>query len=285
VFERFFGKKNLILSVVGDDSRHREWVNEESSFDLALIYYGQQKNRYLEDSTYYLQKSGYKWNLIADFIDLHPSILKQYQYVWCPDDDIQVNSYVVNMLFRYFKHYKMDIAQPSLTDHSHRSHSITLHRENVILRYTNFVEIMMPLFSVFAFNKVFHTFRESNSCWGCDWIWPKLMDYKNCGIIDAVVVTHEKRNGDLFKKYESDRVFPEDEAKENMKQYNIMSKVCIELSSIGYLLQKKRCSVQIKGISNPDNFAKLSRPCRRANKCSVASDELSHRFTDLRVLK
>jgi hypothetical protein len=270
---------------VGDDSRHPDWIDGDADFDLALIYYGSENKKYVDDSTYYKQGTGYKWNLIADFIDTHPKILKQYKRIWCPDDDIQANSYVINMLFRYFEYYDMNIAQPSLTKQSVYSHEITLHREEVILRYTNFVEIMMPLFSIPAFRKVFHTFRESVTCWGCDWVWPKLLEFENCGIIDAVVVTHGRKYGDIVGKYKKDHIFPEDELKYNLKKYGIASKICIELSNVRVSYPKKRCKIKIKGISNPKNFSRLSRPCRRANYCSIADDEVSGRFMDLRVLK
>lgn len=48
--------KNLIISVVGDESLHPSWINGNKQFHTYLIYYGKHENKYKNDCDFYLQK-------------------------------------------------------------------------------------------------------------------------------------------------------------------------------------------------------------------------------------
>ena len=61
--------RNLILSAVGDNSLHKSWISEEDpSFDLFLIYYGNQENKYKNDATHYVQRKGNKYFMFYDLL-------------------------------------------------------------------------------------------------------------------------------------------------------------------------------------------------------------------------
>ncbi|KAK3241370.1 hypothetical protein CYMTET_48860 [Cymbomonas tetramitiformis] len=74
------------------------------------------------------------------------------------------------------------------------SHPITKHcsGNRHKLRYTQFVEVQMPVFSRYALEKCMKTFQETTSTWGLDLIWPKLLGYPTdkIAIIDAVQAYH-----------------------------------------------------------------------------------------------
>jgi hypothetical protein len=49
---------------------------------------------------------------------------------------------------------------------------------------------MCPIFSRTAFAACLHTFKESKTGYGLDFVWPRLLDFKDIGIIDSVPVRH-----------------------------------------------------------------------------------------------
>jgi hypothetical protein len=59
-----------------------------------------------------------------------------------------------------------------------------------VLRYSPYVEVMCPLFTREALLRVAHTFLESRSGWGLDWVWPAYFSANQLAIIDAVGVEH-----------------------------------------------------------------------------------------------
>jgi hypothetical protein len=88
------------------------------------------------------------------------------------------------------------LAQPSLHPGSFFNHKLTIHDHRYVLRYTRFVEIMMPAFSRAALVLCLPTFRMSVSGWGLDYLWPRCLSfpYKGIAIVDAVVVGHTKQS-------------------------------------------------------------------------------------------
>lgn len=83
--------KNLIIGVVGDESLHRHWKSDE--YDLFLVYYGDEINKYKRDSNYYATYKGTKFNIVGDLYDDHKEIIDQYKYIFIPDDDLYISSY------------------------------------------------------------------------------------------------------------------------------------------------------------------------------------------------
>ena len=63
----------------------------------------------------------------------------------------------INKLFCEMEERRIEIAQPGLS-HSYYTFKHTLRDRTCVLRYTNFVEIMLPCFSRAALKKVLHTF-------------------------------------------------------------------------------------------------------------------------------
>ena len=71
--------KNLIISAVGDESLHGEWMAGSANFDLCLIYYGNNNEvatNYAQQSTYFLRAAGMKYHLLSNWITNNPSIIR-----------------------------------------------------------------------------------------------------------------------------------------------------------------------------------------------------------------
>ncbi|WP_017752681.1 DUF707 domain-containing protein [Clostridium tyrobutyricum] len=217
--------KNLIICRAGDNSLHKNWINNKyRNFDLLINYYGNEENKYIDDAKYYVMSGGTKYQEIYKLIEKNKFIIDKYDSIMLADDDILTNTENLSQLFDIFNYYKLDLAQPSLTLDSFFSHPITLQNKECILRYTNFVEVMIPIFSKNALKLCINTFKETKLCWGLDYIWPKLLKYKNIAIIDSNPVKHTRKvgNGDLYINLNVN-IFDEFKyllSKYNVNQYN-----------------------------------------------------------------
>ena len=106
-------KKNIVISVVGDNSYHKQWLKGgRREFDLMLIYYGTRKCVYKEDADYYFEMQGlFKLEAIAEAINKSYHIVRQYNAVFLPDDDIIMSAKEINGLFNIFYKYNFFVGQ------------------------------------------------------------------------------------------------------------------------------------------------------------------------------
>ena len=191
---------NLIIAPAGDKSLHSGWLTGQPNFELVLLYYGDDMEvakSYLKDTPHVYASKGFKWWLIKSFIENNLDWISQFEYIWFPDDDIQIDTENINELFTLTKKYDLWLCQPSLLGYA--SHQITVPHENSILRYTNFVEVMSPLMSLETVLKLKETFDANYSSWGLDGIWPYILGHPKdkIAIIDKIKMTHTKPVGSL----------------------------------------------------------------------------------------
>jgi hypothetical protein len=184
-------RRNLILSPIGDRSVHASWLShaELQAFDLFLIYYGDRGDVGREQATYYLQRKGFKWELIDHALKHYGEILGRYANIWCPDNDIRVDTVGINRLFELFEKYTLQMAQPAIAA-GEVSYQALRQRPGVVLRYSPYVEVMCPLFTRQALWRIAPTLLESRSGWGLDWVWPRYFAPHEIAILDAVGVEH-----------------------------------------------------------------------------------------------
>ncbi|HON58959.1 MAG TPA: DUF707 domain-containing protein [Smithella sp.] len=216
--------RNLIISAVGDHSFHKEWISGEPDFDLVLIYYGNDDEiftGYRKDALTAIRQKGQKFPLTGAFLQNNLALIEQYEYIWLPDDDISISTDRLNKLFKIAKEYDLSICQPSVMSANHEvSHLITSPVKNVKLRFTNFVEIMMPLFRTTTLLSLCDDFSLSESGWGLDASWShRLNDPKNkIAIIDEISALHTRPVGSDYSRF---RVHPQTELDYFLHKYNI----------------------------------------------------------------
>ncbi len=190
-------RRNLIISPIGDESMHGEWLSdrERRAFDILLVHYGANENYGRTDADYYAARKGFKWEL-TDFV-LHEfrTVVERYDYIWCPDCDIRTTTDQVNRLFDIVRRQRLQLAQPAIAA-GEITYRFLRPRPRVVLRYTPFVEVMCPVFSREALFRLQPTFGESRSGWGLDLLWPRHFGPQEMAIIDAVGVEH---TGKLFR--------------------------------------------------------------------------------------
>lgn len=191
-------KKNLVVCPAGDNSLHPNWINGNPEFDLALLYYGNNDEileNYKNNSKILIKKKSEKWHLIKFFIENNLEFIDNYDYIWFPDDDLDIKCEDINKLFDTHKKYNLKLSQPSVSGFV--SYDIERKVNNSILRYTNFVEILCPLMSKECLNTLMDTFTINESGWGMDYLWVKKLGnpIDKIAIIDEVTVEHTKPVG------------------------------------------------------------------------------------------
>ncbi|WP_240464803.1 DUF707 domain-containing protein [Paraferrimonas sp. SM1919] len=194
-------KAFLIIARVGDSSLHGQWLQGANPlFDLYLSYYGDTQQRYQQDCQFYEQQKGGKWPILAEIIERDWDVISQYDAVWLPDDDLMADAATINRMFSLFYGLGLQLGQPALTMNSYYSHPSLLQRPQSLVRMTNFVEVMAPVFSASALAQLKHTFSQSKSGWGLDNLWPHLLNNQGIGILDATAVVHTRPvGGELYK--------------------------------------------------------------------------------------
>lgn len=211
--------KNLIISAVGDSSLHREWISGDKIFDLALIYYGDNSlisKEYEEEANFFWQSKGMKYHLIDSFLKNNQEIFEEYEFIWFPDDDVSISTDAINQLFEIAKKETLQLCQPAMTGYI--SHLITKPSPRLLLRFTNFIEVIAPLMHIETVKILQSSFTLNFSGWGFDYLWSHLLGNprNTIAIIDAISMKHTKPVG---KDYSRFPVHPKKEMKKLFRQF------------------------------------------------------------------
>ena len=224
-------KRNLVICRSGDNSLHNEWINPavHKNFDLFIDYYGDTPNKYAEDADIYRQKKGFKWPELYNLVESYQSKILQYDAVWLPDDDLSIDCTRISKMFELFHCFDLQLAQPALSRDSFFSHPITLKNDQFAVRFTNFVEVMAPIFSQEALKLCWPTFKDSIIGWGLDFVWPKLLDSTKIAIIDEIPIRHTRPIGGGVM-YKSEKLDPHKEEIEVAQKYVVKTPYCFCVS-------------------------------------------------------
>ena len=138
-----------------------------------------------------ISEPGYKWQFFKKYVT--PEVCADYEYIFAWDDDIGVDLFSVGDFLDVMRRNHLQMAQPALTRSSFYSHSITLQHATPVGRYTDFVEIMVPVFEVAAWSRFYEIIEPANRWgWGYDRLARSLCGFSNLGIVDCQPVRHLK---------------------------------------------------------------------------------------------
>jgi len=190
-------RPHLVVVRVGDGSLHPTWTQGERNFDLVVDYYGDTPGRWDGTADLVVENKGSKWKGLHALLRANPGLLDGYDAVWFPDDDIATDAATISELFELHANLGLGISQPSLTTDSYFTHLTTLTHPGLLLRVTNFVEVMVPVFSRAALEACLPTFAESESGYGLDLVWQGILPGLGLesGIFDCVSVRHTRPLG------------------------------------------------------------------------------------------
>lgn len=242
--------KNLVFSVVGDKSYHKEWLGVDSDFDLALVYYGDKDDvalNYKKDSKYFFyQKTKSKFGILQKILLENSHIFNEYDYVWVPDDDLYISSKNINYMFSVAKEYDLWLSQPSLTG------NITMdflkQKDGVFIRYVNFVEQMAPLFKKEILFYLASTFDATESLWGVEHVWNALLKCPKdkIAIINNISINHMKKVGTDYSRFNISPLVEIDVLK-NIYQNVLNFEGSIDLIEYNLVMEKKMKSIVTGG--------------------------------------
>src|ERR1017187_5144904 len=191
-------RRNLVLLRAGDTSIHPHWLNapgQERNWDLIVSYFGDDPDIFRGGDWLRIDSKGPKLPGLHDVIRNHEQLVRQYDYVWLPDDDLRCSCEAINRLFDVCREQRLKLAQPSLTHDSYFTFPITLHSPLFRLRFTTFVEVMAPCMSSDVLWQLLPTMNENLSGWGVDFIWAAMLggQASSIAIIDEGQIGHTRR--------------------------------------------------------------------------------------------
>jgi hypothetical protein len=206
--------RDLVLARVGRRSLHPCWVDPGSArdWDLRLVPY-EPVDPGTGDWEVGDVVAGPKWSGLREHLRRWDG-WREYDLVWMPDDDLLLSQDAITELFAVARRVGLDLFAPALHDASHYAHFITMRNHSFQGRLTGFVEIMMPGFSRGALEELLPTLEltQTGWGWGLDSLWPKLLAYRNVGIVDGVTALHTRPVGQLRDPDLAARVIAESDA-------------------------------------------------------------------------
>jgi hypothetical protein len=197
--------KKLIFSAVGDKSFHKKWLDKNQDFDVMLVYYGNNaeiSNDYQKDCNYFFQeKTNSKFAILQKILIENLDIFNKYDYVWVPDDDLDISYKDIETLFSMAEEHNLWICQPSITENI--TMNFVKNKPGSVIRFVSFVEQMAPLFKRDILLYLGSTFDATESLWGVEHVWNALLKSPKdkIAIIDKVSAKHMKKVGTDYSRF------------------------------------------------------------------------------------
>lgn len=216
--------RDMIFTSAGDNTDFVKWwcsSKEIQNYDMYVYYYGKNTDNFTlyEKNVTHIERSiGSKFQNFYKFWKKYPEVINEYDRFFILDDDIEISCEDINKMFNLSREYNLDICGPSFTSQSKVSHEITKYRPNILLSYTNFVEVNTPLFSRDALNNLMKVYNPVLIGWGIDilYVWANGFDKtKSYAIVHSIQCTNPKDDSKRNKSRELG----------NIKDCNIRSKV------------------------------------------------------------
>lgn len=190
--------RNLVVVRAGRNSLHPGWRDPErrAGFDLLVARYEPGPSLPARPGVAEVASPGTKVAGYASLFRHYPALLDRYDFIALFDDDLQMRQADIDRLFRIGTRYGLDLFQPALSWDSHFTYAALLQNPQFLLRYTNMVEMMCPVFRAAHLRRALPLFDLSFET-GIDLVWCRLTEASRprCAIVDAVSVTHTRPVG------------------------------------------------------------------------------------------
>ena len=72
-------------------SLHHPWLSLDDQCDLLVIDYSKNQVHRNRGARFYYEAIGPKWMIVNRALIAFESNIRQYKYIWIPDDDIFIN--------------------------------------------------------------------------------------------------------------------------------------------------------------------------------------------------
>lgn len=215
--------KNLVFTSAGNNTNFDKlwFYKNKINYDIIVYYYEDDEkifNKYKNISKLIVKNKGSKFQNFYHFYLNYIDVLNEYEYFFILDDDIifENNYEDINRMFKLAKNYNLDICSPCFTNDGIISHPITLHKQNILLEYTNFIEVCICLFNKKSILKFMKIYDNKLIGWGIDFLYGSIINNNNnIGIFHCI----KSRNPTLEEKGITVR------ENEKVKNFNIEEKI------------------------------------------------------------
>ncbi|HEV2969636.1 MAG TPA: hypothetical protein VGY55_06575 [Pirellulales bacterium] len=229
-------QRNLILTAIGDGNVLDTWFDrpDQRQFDLFVVDFRPGPRAAPPHATYFVEHAGFKPEHLGFVAANFEPELRRYDCIWCPDDDIALDTASINAMFSMFERYRLQLAQPAIAEGDVSFQSFRP-QPGAVLRYTPFVEIMCPLFTCEAFFRVRHTFAASRSGWGIDLVWPQFFGQRDLAILDSIHARHMRplEIGELYVRLKKLGIDPRQERDEVVRRWGGISERAVRRMHFG----------------------------------------------------
>jgi hypothetical protein len=227
-------KRYLLVVRAGNSSLHPAWLQGTArrNWDLIVHAYGTECPWSDQEGVEVIRATGPdivgpKMRAMHSLYGQRRNDFLAYDYVCFADDDLAASVETFNLMFSMCDHFGLELAQPALTHDSYMGNwGITMENSSFLLRYTNFVEIMCPVFSRAFLELCAPTFIENMSGYGLDILWSSWVSSPwKIGILDACPVKHTRASysGQLYKTLARNGVSPDRELIDFIKKWHLVS--------------------------------------------------------------
>ena len=187
-----------------------------TSTKTFLINYDPTEMILSENSTF---RVGNKWENILWYLENNAN-WKQYEYVWFPDETLEISENEIVTFKNIVKENKLVISQPSLKMNKNVHHKVLVNVKNKKLRKSPFVQNQLPCFERSFIEQHLLPFLKDNrnmltSGWGID-LWWSQKHTRSLYIVDAIQVSNSSINNTTKGKIEMTNI---------TKKYKLRSKV------------------------------------------------------------
>jgi hypothetical protein len=190
--------RNLVIARVGRNSLHPSWIDRGAprDWDLHLAPYQPIPAQDGIECTVGEVVTGPKWTGVRELLNTWDG-WRDYDYIWLPDDDIYADQRTISAMFDLARRLGLHLFTPALHESSYYTHYSQMANRRFFARRVGFVEIIVPGFSRTALERFLPTLDLGTTGWGwgLDSVWPKMLDYRDIGVIDAVTVLHTRPVG------------------------------------------------------------------------------------------
>ncbi|MGZ5286158.1 MAG: hypothetical protein ACXWV0_03495 [Flavisolibacter sp.] len=254
--------KSIVIAPCGNKSYlfKEQWLKfkDQKEFDLCLMFYHAEINnpQLYEDADYFFHLKDFKYHMLHTLLTrIKPEWINTYDYFYFLDDDIEIDTYGINEMFRLSHSFQSSISQASLSQDSFCSWPMFKQQKGSFLRYVGQIEVMAPLFERNTLIKCLPSFIDNRSSWGVDSVWSRILDYPKDKLIvfDKVIMKHTLPvgGGELYQRIgvnphiEWKAITDKYEAKKhNYKEYGRLDLVNAQNNRLNYFFNKTKERLQ-----------------------------------------
>ncbi len=169
--KRSLKKKNLLISIIGNESIHDLWIKDNRNYDVILICYQDEiydKIKHLESRSLRIyRRNGFHFPLIKWLYNKYKLNYERFLFI---NHDIFITCDDINYCFDKQENGGVKIGHPAINPRNNPTGLLKQDKENTIT-WVNWIELMAVFIDKEAFDYIVDTFDENNTGYGYPELW------------------------------------------------------------------------------------------------------------------